>query len=153
MNSPGPDAGDAAGGCAAGGAALGAAGSVADAALIVLNIWVKLPGEAGLTGSAVGFFSIETWLKTRASSSDGFAAGGLDGAVCAGVVNACNIRVNSPGLEEAAGAACCTEGGFGAAGVCCSRARDASRSSSVRVGGGETVPKIPVALDDPSPEA
>jgi hypothetical protein len=202
VNSPGPDGGATCGVGEAGAGAIGvlqAGGAGSGEALppTELNIRVNAPGPddpavaadpAFGSGDAVeiptvgsfGGFSMATGLKTRATSSvrpvpDVALEPALEPALplAPGIVSACSMRVNSPGLREASG---CTGGvgvgamgvlatvaagcgaaaasGFGEAaggsasgafGVACPSS-DASRSSSAR-GEAATCPKTPVALD------
>lgn len=130
VNSPGPAAGAGAGGAENAGVADGTGG--AGVSLNAPNICVKLPGEEGAAAAgggagaagianlpegpaASGFFSIETWTNALASSRDAFiGAAEPEPAPGAGVLSACSMRVNSPGLLPCASGA---GGGVGAAGA------------------------------------
>ncbi len=165
VNSPGAEDAGCAGGAAGCGADAPGAGGLTE-----LNILVNAPGSgeaAGvgwveqppMSGSGGSFLSMGTWLKTRDKSSVRWGGGaGLPGAAGSFVVNACNIRVNSPGAGDslavalAAGAeggpgldSCLGAGGAGAGASPCFR-REASRSSSAATGSVRNCPKIPVAL-------
>ena len=198
VNSPGADCGATCGAGGTGVGDTGvllAAASLGALALIELNICVNEPGDelAGAPGPAFGVsaggappaivgmptvgsfggFSIATGLKTRATSSvrpvlDAALGTALELPLAPGMVSACSMRVNSPGLREGsgcaggaatgsftgstatgAGGAAATLGAGGAAsgafGVACPNS-DASKSSSAR-GAADTWPKTPVALD------
>lgn len=160
----------------------------ADPAGAPLSVFDIPPGATGLDsetweGVAVeiptvcssGGFSIATGLNTRATSFVRPVSGALGAAFdpalapAPGIVSACSMRVNSPGLRDASGSAAGsgagsftgsapteTEGaataGLGSSasaaffsGVACP-SNEASKSSSAR-GAAGTCPKTPVALD------
>jgi hypothetical protein len=128
--------------------------------LSVPNICVKLPGDEGAedaTGAATGAAS-----GADAENGGAGAAGANAGGAGAGdgfSLNVPNICVKLPGGDAGAGGALAAGlgSGAGAAGgsgfASCEPcfSSDASRSSSARGGVGETVPNIPVALDEPPP--
>ncbi len=128
----------------AGGGGAGA-GAGAGFSLSAPNIWVKLPGEDGALEAAGG--GVDDG-EAGAAGAAGFS------------LNAPNICVKLPGEEGVDGGAAlgASEGAFwgafvsgGASGLVsgapCFRS-DARRSSSSRGGPGETVPNMPVALDE-----
>lgn len=171
VNSPGPE--EAGGAWTPEDGAEADGGDCAAGVLTELNIRVNAPGSeedseegcgalAASTGAgaagAVDGFGVGTWLKTWEAPCEDF------GAFCSIEVSVCNMRVNSPAPDWAAGGAggvaAAAEGGaadgggsgisrgFSAEGVgalaCFSS--EASRSSSLAAGWAETCPKIPVAL-------
>ena len=116
VNSPCP--------CGGGGGAAGGAGGNAGSAGFALgdeNICVKLPGwlaagGGGAAGAGVtGILSIDTGLKTLASSSDGLDTG--DEPTGSGVFSACSMRVKSPCPEAAEAGAGAGGAGAGTAGA------------------------------------
>jgi hypothetical protein len=205
VNSPGPDGGaDCGATWGVGGVGDGDTGVLASARgsfgpPIELNILVNAPGTepAGAPGPALetweavdiptvgsfGGFSIATGLKTRATSFvrpvPPAELDGLDPALplAPGIVSACSMRVNSPGLREgsggAGGAAAGSFTGSGGSGAtaCIGGAVNAGCGGAVGAGGAasgalgvvcpssdasksssargaeDTCPKTPVALD------